>query len=90
MKDMKKLLSTTIAVGILAVTSSAPAFALADNALPNIDSFQHGSVTNGQNNDLKVKVDGAEGTVGEFLWNSFNVGKMHQLILNSALITKQH
>ncbi len=75
MKDMKKLLSTTIAVGILAVTSSAPAFALADNALPNIDSFQHGSVTNGQNNDLKVKVDGAEGTVGEFLWNSFNVGK---------------
>ena len=72
---MKKLLSSTIAIGILAVTSAAPAFAAIDaNTMPQ---FNHGTnmdvTTNGTNMNVKNTTN-ATGGVAEGYWNSFNVG----------------
>ncbi len=73
---MKKLLSSTIAIGILAVTSAAPAFALAENAMPQ---FNHGSgmdIESKTATDMNVKnTTGTVGGVAEGYWDSFNVGK---------------
>ena len=70
---MKKLLSTAIAFGLFTVLTPA-AFSLDVNALPDLNSATNGSVST-QGHDMNVKVNGGQGTVGTFNWNSFNVGK---------------
>ncbi len=73
---MKKLLSTSIAVGILASTSFAPAaFAdVAANTLPSLkDSHNATLSTNGSN--MNIQINGGQGGVGTLNWNSYNIGK---------------
>ncbi len=83
---MKKLLSTTIAVGILATTSMTPVFAnVAANTLPQLQSngATNGSVSSSGNRmDVTVGTKNAEnqgGIVGSFNWDSFNVGSEAQV-----------
>ena len=72
---MKKLLSTTIAVGIFASMSIAPAFAAVDaGALPSLGGSVNADVTtNGSN--MNIQIQGGQGSTGSLQWNDFNVGK---------------
>ena len=73
---MKKLLSTSIAVGILASTSFAPAaFAdVAANTLPSLKDSNNATLsTNGSN--MNIQINGGQGSVGTLNWNSYNIGK---------------
>ena len=72
---MKKLLSTTIAVGIFASMSIAPVFAdVSANALPNLNNAINADVTtNGSN--MNIQIQGGQGGLGTLHWNDFNVGK---------------
>ncbi len=72
---MKKLLSTTIAVGIFASMSIAPAFAAVDaGALPSLGGSVNADVTtNGSN--MNIQIQGGQGSLGTLHWNDFNVGK---------------
>ena len=72
---MRKLLSTTIVVGLLTSTSIMPAFAdIAVDTLPKLDSAINADVTtNGSN--MNVQINAGQGGVGTINWGSFNVGK---------------
>ncbi len=74
---MKKLLSTTIAVGIFAATGLTPAaFAdVAASALPSLNNATNADVTIGNSNDMNIQIQGGQGGVGVLNWNSYNVGK---------------
>lgn len=73
---MRKLLSTTIAVGIFAsVGFAAPALAdVAAGALPSLGSATNADVTTAGNN-MNIQITGGTGSVGTLNWNSYNVGK---------------
>ena len=71
---MKKILSTTIAVGIFATMSITPSLAAVDaGTLPSLDSKINADVTTNGNN-MNVQIQGGQGGVGTLNWNSFNVG----------------
>ena len=74
---MKKLLSTTIAVGIFAATGLTPAaFAdVAASALPSLNNATNADVTVGNSNNMNIQIQGGQGGVGVLNWNSYNVGK---------------
>ena len=72
---MRKLLSTTIVVGLLTSTSIMPAFAdIAVDTLPKLDSAINADVTTSGNN-MNVQINAGQGGVGTINWGSFNVGK---------------
>ena len=72
---MKKLLSTTIAVGIFASMSISPALAdVAAGALPNLGNATNADVTTSGSN-MNIQIQGGQGGLGTLNWNSFNVGK---------------
>ena len=72
---MKKLLSTTLAVGILSTMTLSPAFAAVDaNVLPSLNSATNASVTTDANN-MNIQITAGQGGVGTLNWDSFNVGK---------------
>ena len=72
---MKKLLSTTIAVGIFASMGIAPVFAdVTASALPSLNNAINADVTtNGSN--MNIQIQGGQGSLGTLHWNDFNVGK---------------
>ncbi len=72
---MKKLLSTTIAVGIFASMSITPVFAdVSAGALPSLDNATNADVTtNGTN--MNIQIQGGQGGVGTLNWNTYNIGK---------------
>ncbi len=74
---MKKLLSTTLAVGIFAVTGLTPAaFAdVAASALPSLNNATNADVTVGDSNNMNIQIQGGQGGLGVLNWNSYNVGK---------------
>ncbi len=73
---MKKLLSTTIAVGIFASMSIVPVYAdVAPDALPKLGSAHNATVTTPDDFNMNVQVNGGKGSVGELNWNEFNIGK---------------
>ncbi len=79
---MKRLLISALAVSLfttMTIPVSAMAAGIADGVLPQI---KDGGIKNGsvekltdEQYGLNVKVNGGKGTVGQFDWNSFNVGK---------------
>ena len=72
---MKKLLSTTIAVGIFASMSISPAMAdVAAGALPNLGNATNADVTTSGSN-MNIQIQGGQGGLGTLNWNNFNVGK---------------
>ncbi len=73
---MKKLLSTTIAVGLFTSMTITPVFAdVAANALPKLNTKTNAEVsTTGSRMDIKIG-NGDQGGVGTLNWKSFNVGK---------------
>ena len=72
---MKKLLSTTIAVGIFASMSIAPVFAAVDaGALPSLGGSHNANVTTDGSN-MNIQIQGGQGSTGSLQWNDFNVGK---------------
>ena len=72
---MKKLLSTTIAVGIFASMSISPALAdVAAGALPNLGNATNADVTTSGSN-MNIQIQGGQGGLGTLNWNNFNVGK---------------
>ncbi len=72
---MKKLLSTTIAVGIFASLNIAPALAdVSAGALPSLNSATNADVTTAGTN-MNIQIQGGQGSVGTLNWNNFNVGK---------------
>ena len=73
---MRKLLSTTIAVGIFAsVGFTSASFAdVAAGALPSLNSATNADVTTAGNN-MNIQIQGGQGGVGTLNWNSYNVGK---------------
>ena len=73
---MKKLLSTTIAVGIFASLSfSQAAYAdVAANTLPTLNNATNGTVTTTGNN-MNVQINAGQGGVGTFNWDTYNIGK---------------
>ena len=72
---MRKLLSTTIAVGIFAsVGFTSAAFAdVAAGALPSLNNATNADVTTAGNN-MNIQIQGGQGSVGTLNWNSYNVG----------------
>ena len=73
---MRKLLSTAVALGVLASTSLTPmAYAdVAVNALPTLDSAINANVTtNGSN--MNVQITAGQGGVGTLNWGTYNIGK---------------
>ncbi len=73
---MKKLLSTTLAVGIFTSLSISPAFAIAANTLPTGEhNMSNANVTRPTDHNMNVQVNGGNGTVGTVHWGTFNVGK---------------
>ncbi len=76
---MKKLLSTTIAVGIFAsISFSSAAFANVDpGTLPQLGSKGpvDATVTHPSDKNLNVKLKEGNNTVGQLYWSSFDVGK---------------
>ncbi|MCD7879796.1 MAG: filamentous hemagglutinin N-terminal domain-containing protein [Candidatus Gastranaerophilales bacterium] len=71
---MRKLLSTTIAAGLLAsMTIAAPSFALDASALPSFNNGTNVDVTT-SGNTMNVQIQGGNNAVGTANWNSFNVG----------------
>ncbi len=75
---MKKLLSTTLAVGVFASMCLTPVMAIDANALPQTGSWgslnKNVDITTPGEGNMNVAVKGAAGTVGEAHWDSFNVG----------------
>ncbi len=76
---MKRLLISALAVSLF-TTISTPVFAsIADNVLPQLkeNGAKNGLVENLKDEQygLNVKVQGTKGTVGEFDWQNFNVGR---------------
>ncbi len=71
---MKKLLSTAVALGVMASITPIAFADVAVNALPTLDSVKNGSVTTTGNN-MNVKIEAGQGGVGTFNWKNFNVGK---------------
>ncbi len=74
---MRKLLSNALAVSVMMSTtmfSTALAAGLSVDALPDLKSELNGHVTQDGHN-MNVQVSEGLGNVGEFKWNSFNVGK---------------
>ncbi len=85
---MKKLLSTTLVAGIFASMCLTPVFALDAGALPqqwtgggfsnsNVDITQQANNHGG--NDMNVKIQGGQGSVGQAYWDSFNVGSQSKV-----------
>ena len=73
---MRKLLSTVVAVGIIASTTLTPA-AYADvaaGALPSLNNATNATVTT-NNANMNIQINGGQGSVGTLNWNSYNVGK---------------
>ena len=71
---MKKLLSTTIAVGIFASMSITPVLAdVSANALPSLDSAINADVTT-TGNDMNIQIQGGQGSVGTLNWGTYNIG----------------
>ena len=71
---MKKLLSTTIAVGIFASMSITPVLAdVSANALPSLDSAINADVST-TGNDMNIQIQGGQGSVGTLNWNTYNIG----------------
>ena len=74
-KNMKKLLSTTLAVGIMASMSFSPVLAdVPVNTLPSLNNAVNADVTVNAN-DMNIKINAGQGGVGTLNWDSFNVGK---------------
>ena len=72
---MKKLLSTTIAVGIFASMSITPVLAdVSASALPSLDSAINADVTTNGNN-MNIQIQGGQGGVGTLNWGTYNIGK---------------
>ena len=73
---MKKLLCTTLAVGIMSSMSFTPAFAYIEdvNTLPGFNSGTNVDVTTA-GNKMNVQINAGQGGIGTANWNSFNVGK---------------
>ena len=72
---MKKLLSTTLAVGIMASMSFSPVLAdVPVNTLPSLNNAVNADVTVNAN-DMNIKINAGQGGVGTLNWDSFNVGK---------------
>ena len=72
---MKKLLSTTIAVGIFASMSISPVMAaVGSTVLPSLDSATNADVTT-SGNTMNVQIQGGQGGVGTLNWNSYHIGK---------------
>ena len=71
----KKLASALVLLSFLSYMplSSTMAFALDAGALPDLNNSINGSVTT-SGNKMDVVVNGGTGAVGQFDWNSFNVG----------------
>ena len=74
---MRKLLSTAVAVGIIASTTLTPAAyaEVAAGALPQLGSAHNATVTTPKDNNMNVQVNGGQGSVGTLNWKNFNVGK---------------
>ena len=73
---MRKLLSTTLAVSILASLGVSPVFAdIAANTLPSFNNGTNVDVTTNGSNAMNVQIQGGQGGVGIANWNTFNVGK---------------
>ena len=72
----KKLASALVLLSFLSYMplSSTMAFALDAGTLPDLNNSINGSVTT-DGNRMDVTVQGGAGAVGQFDWNSFNVGK---------------
>lgn len=72
----KKLASALILLSFLGYMplSSTMAFAIDAGAMPDLNNKLNGSVTV-DGNRMDVTVQGGAGAVGQFDWNSFNVGK---------------
>ena len=72
----KKLASALILLSFLGYMplSSTMAFAIDAGTLPDLNNSINGSVTT-DGNRMDVTVQGGAGAVGQFDWNSFNVGK---------------
>ena len=72
---MKKLLSTTIAVGIFTSMSISPVLAdVAAGTLPSLNNATNATVTTNKAN-MNIQINGGQGSVGTLNWNSYNVGK---------------
>ena len=72
---MKKLLSTTLAVGIFASMSITPVLAdVSAGALPSLDSATNADVTTSGTN-MNIQIQGGQGGVGTLNWNNYNIGK---------------
>ena len=71
----KKLASALLLVSFLSYMplSSTMAFAIDAGAMPDLNNKLNGSVTV-DGNRMDVTVQGGAGAVGQFDWNSFNVG----------------
>ena len=72
---MKKLLSTTIAVGLFTSMTVTPVFAgVSATALPSLKSSDNAIVTT-DGAKMNVQIQGGKGGVGTTNWNSYNIGK---------------
>ncbi|MCD7879687.1 MAG: filamentous hemagglutinin N-terminal domain-containing protein [Candidatus Gastranaerophilales bacterium] len=72
---MKKLLSSTIAVGIFASMSVSPVFAdVSANTLPSYNSSTNSVITTPSDNYMNVQTTGGQGSLGTVNWNSYNIG----------------
>ena len=72
---MKKLLSTTIAVGIFASMSICPAIAdVAAGALPTLNNAINADITTSGSN-MNVQINAGTNGLGTINWADFNVGK---------------
>ena len=73
---MRKLLSTTIAVGLFTSMSITPVFAGVDaGALPSLRSSDNATVST-NNTKMNIKIgNGDKNGVGTLNWNTYNVGK---------------
>ncbi|MCD7780253.1 MAG: filamentous hemagglutinin N-terminal domain-containing protein [Candidatus Gastranaerophilales bacterium] len=71
---MKKLLSTTIAVGIFTAMNVSPVLAdVSSTALPSLNSSTNATVTTSGTN-MNVQITGGKGSVGTTNWNTYNIG----------------
>ena len=73
---MKKLLSSTLAAGIMVTMNLSPVLALDVNALPtNPHDMQNVDITNPSEGNMNVQVQGGDRSVGTVHWGTFNVGE---------------
>ena len=72
---MKKLLCTTLAVGLMSSMSFTPAFADVDaNMLPGFNSGTNVDVST-TGNKMNVQINAGKGGIGTANWDYFHVGK---------------